>query len=558
MRQLFTYLTICLACTITSCTSDDTLLSEPTNVKEGYIVLKERNPNLPKVARTFPIITEDNLTLNSRASNESGAIIGNSDKLLGYSYFAGNTILGDYNNVGRKIVDLDKVKSYSTDYVTPKELKQFSSERFSYSNYDTYESKLTQTKKVTTGFSINLGIFKIGRKKTTESTFKSEITTSNRAVYGELSMVYNHSSFNLDIAEGSRKLYARECLSPSFRKNLYSSTIGNIINSYGEFVLTGYITGGKAFALFAGLGATGSSAESRENGLNKDIDASFTWKDKSASGESKFGKGNSSSSSSSYNTSSLHTKLWMLGGQPIGLSMNSANELTNISFNLEPWVQSLSNQNNHTIVDLTENGAFPLSAFVLEENFKRRFDDTTLGILPSYPTFVTPFIEITRVFERYGSNGEALYDIAAVLNTRQGDQIVLRKASSSPTDAELRSNESSTVFTQKANSIKQEKQAFFDLEIGANSVKRLNPQMGKPLCIDLRQVDESSMAVYTNPRTGVQYIYDKAKRIAFSHIIDDIDEDWILDEYGIRDWVESLPKKSISMATLASYTIIGL
>ena len=27
---------------------------------------------------------------------------------------------------------------------------------------------------------------------------------------------------------------------------------------------------------------------------------------------------------------------------------------------------------------------------------------------------------------------------------------------------------------------------------------------------------------------------------------------------GIRDWVESLPKKSISMATLATYTIIGL
>lgn len=122
----------------------------------------------------------------------------------------------------------------------------------------------------------------------------------------------------------------------------------------------------------------------------------------------------------------------------------------------------------------------------------------------------------------------------------------------------INDNESSTVFNQKANSIKQEKQAFFDLEIGANSVKRLNPQMGNPLCIDLRQVDESSMAVYTNPRTGVQYIYDKAKRIAFSHIIDDIDEDWILDEYGIRDWVESLPKKSISMATLASYTIIGL
>lgn len=42
-------------------------------------------------------------------------------------------------------------------------------------------------------------------------------------------------------------------------------------------------------------------------------------------------------------------------------------------------------------------------------------------------------------------------------------------------------------------------------------------------------------------------------------IVDTIDEDWILDDYGIRDWVESLPTKSISLATIAnSYKIIGL
>ena len=44
-----------------------------------------------------------------------------------------------------------------------------------------------------------------------------------------------------------------------------------------------------------------------------------------------------------------------------------------------------------------------------------------------------------------------------------------------------------------------------------------------------------------------------------SHYTDDLDGDWILDDYGIRSWVESLPTKSISMATLAnSYRIIGL
>lgn len=49
------------------------------------------------------------------------------------------------------------------------------------------------------------------------------------------------------------------------------------------------------------------------------------------------------------------------------------------------------------------------------------------------------------------------------------------------------------------------------------------------------------------------------KNIYTLTMVDTIDEDWILDDYGIRDWVESLPTKSISLATIAnSYKIIGL
>lgn len=54
-------------------------------------------------------------------------------------------------------------------------------------------------------------------------------------------------------------------------------------------------------------------------------------------------------------------------------------------------------------------------------------------------------------------------------------------------------------------------------------------------------------------------LLNKTNKIAFSYLVDTIDEDWILDDYGIRDWVESLPTKSISLATIAnSYKIIGL
>ena len=410
------------------------------------------------------------------------------------------------------------------------------------------------------GFQLNLGLFKLGRKKKTEETFKSELTSSQKVVYGELNLMLKNSSFNLQASDGARRFYARECLSPVFLRNLYSSTLGNILDTYGECILTGYITGGKACALYTGLSRTGSSNTSKETGMEKSIDASFSWKKNSVSGDFQFGKGNFNYESSEYNMEQLYTKMWIYGGDPVGLSMNSAENLVNINFDLAPWVASLSDSKKHTIIDITDNGLYPLSAFVIEENFKKRLDATTSNLLEKYPSFVEPHIEIMRVFERYSSSNEALYDVVAVLFTRQGDRIVLRSGNASTaSDAELRQNENATVFSQKALNIKTQKQNFYELRISSNSVTRLNPKIGNPLCIDLPKVNEANMCTYTNPRTGIQYIYDTENKIAFSHYTDDLDGDWILDDYGIRSWVESLPTKSISMATLAnSYRIIGL
>ena len=542
----------------TSCTKDEYSNEQFTKESDGITVLQERNVALPQVVQTRPIILEDKTT--SRAVNESGGIIGNSDVLLGYSYSIGNSILGDYENVVSPVVNLSKVKGYGSDYITARSLQNYMSERFSYSDYNSYESKLSQTKKVSSGFQLNLGLFKLGRKKKTEETFKSEFTSSQNVVYGELNLTLKNSSFNLQASDGARKFYARECLSDVFLKNLYSSTLGNILDTYGEYVLTGYVTGGRAFALYTGLSSKGSDKTLKETAMDKSIDASFSWKKNSASGDFQFGKGNFNSNSSEYNMTKLFTKMWAFGGDPAGLNMNSANDLESINFNLDPWVSSLSDSRKHTIIDITENGLYPLSAFVIEENFKKRLDATSSNIIEKYPSFVTPHIEIVRVFERYNSSNEALYDIAAVLFTRQGDRIILRSGNaSSATDAELKRNENATVFNQKALEIKEQKQAYYELRISSNSVTRLNPQIGNPLCIDLPKVDEATMYTYINPRTGIQYIYDIKNKIAFSHFTDDLDGDWILDDYGIRDWVELLPTKSISMATLAnSYRIIGL
>nr|WP_289226169.1 hypothetical protein [uncultured Bacteroides sp.] len=55
------------------------------------------------------------------------------------------------------------------------------------------------------------------------------------------------------------------------------------------------------------------------------------------------------------------------------------------------------------------------------------------------------------------------------------------------------------------------------------------------------------------------YIYMPEAKVALSYYISEWDEDAVLDDYGIRDWVENLPEKKIAISSLANYyTIIGL
>ena len=133
---------------LASCNNEEILPNYNTDMQEEVIIVQERNPKLPVKSVNKPVIVED-CTI-TRTTNGNGAIIGNSDALLGYSYSVGNSILGDYSNVGHPVVNIEKVKEYGTDYISPKALQYFSTERFSYSNYNSYESKLSETRKIAT------------------------------------------------------------------------------------------------------------------------------------------------------------------------------------------------------------------------------------------------------------------------------------------------------------------------------------------------------------------------------------------------------------------------
>lgn len=544
-----------------ACSNDDDNYNrsykEDNQNKDSDIILKERNPHLPEVV-TKDIVLEGKPV--TKASGPNGEIIGNSDVLLGYSYTIGNSIIGDFSNVISPIVDIKKIKAIDPEYVTPKLLNTNLTHSIAYSNFDRYEHNSSVSKKVVTGFSLNVGLFKLGRKKTTTEVFTTQTTNIANVVFGELNLDIKNSSFSLQTSEGARKIYARECLSNTFIKNLYSSTIGEILNEYGDFVLAGYITGGKAFGFYAGESTEGSDLSKREKEMNTDINASFSWKSNSASGDLNFGKGNSNLTSTGYKTQKTEIQIRTYGGNQSGQAIVGAVSLANMQLNLSPWLNSLSDVNTHTIIDVLDGGLYPLSYFVLEENFKRRFDDSFNETLEKRTKLITPYIEVVKVYVRTTASGEPLYDVAAVLNTRQGDKIVLSDGKASTrSDAELKANNDNTTFMQKVDAIVAQKRSYFDLGFRTNAGVKLNPTMRTPLCININGFNETTMYRYKNVKTGMEYIYDTTRRIAFSHLTDTIDEDWILDDYGIRDWIESLPVKSISMATLAnSYKIIGL
>lgn len=547
-----------------SCTNDDDYMSSSYNNEEtDNIVLQNRQVSVPHVQK---------LPLKAINSTRSGSnrvdLIGDSDEMLGYSYTVGNSIIGDMENVKYPVLDLEKVKAKYSTSIIKKPLGSSSSYSFSYNGMSRYETNSQVSKTVKSGFSLNVGLFKIGREKKMTELFKSSSSFGMNCVYGELNIEIKGNQYELLSTTDKRKIYARECLNQAFLTDLYRGTIGNLIDSYGPFVLRSYITGGKATAFYAGKSVTGSESETREKGLTKDINASFSWKagSNSASGNLSFGKNNGSSSTSQYETQETEICIQTYGGNPALQVTIVPTKLENLSIDLTPWLNSLNNGQTYKIIDITsgfkdeECGLYPMSDFVLEKNFRFRMDDTTNGFLEALDEVQEPKFEIVKVLARTTNTGENLYEVAAVMTTRQGDKIVLSDGKySSSTDTELRANNNNQTMMNKVQEIFAKKKTIFQgLQFITNYNTTYNPNVRKPLCVRMDGFNEDNMYLYEDTNSNMRYIYNPTNKIALSYLYDEDYEDYVLDYYGIRDWVESLPKRKISMMILQNYTIIGL
>lgn len=533
-----------------SCTNDiEKLAIIPTEKGQNTgdnIILQERNPNLP---------LEEKLILSKPQTRKSNS--GKDEIFLGYSYKIKdrNHIQGSINSLGFPIIDIDSIRKYRPSYLQEKLITVTETNIFTYNNLDKYLYDSRFGKKVSSEFTFNPKVFATEKKEAITKLFGN----IEKATYGELEVSFIKGQSTLNHLPSSRLWYISQFQNHIFTNILYNAPMASILNEFGEFILTDYFTGGKVYALFASKAKEGTTAQQKEDDMYTSINTSVINLNNATSINLGF-NGSNFDATTTFKSTDTYLDMKTFGGE-VSQSVAINTKVSNINIDLTPWRYSLKDMANNTMIDIADNSLYPLSAFVLEQNFKQRLDDTFNEILPANKELVPPRIEIVRVLARTTPSNEALYDAAAVLVTRQTDRIILSDAmASSATDEELRKNENNEVFIQKVEKIATEKSKFFssDIEISYNKDTKLNPTLKSPLSIELTGFNERNFYRFYYEKTNIEYIYDPATHLCLSYYINKGD-DRILDIYGIRNWIESLPEKKISITTLAnSYKIIGL
>ncbi|AKH95173.1 hypothetical protein [Elizabethkingia anophelis] len=543
---------------LASCARD--LVSDLGNtdpIQTGDIILQKRNPGLTTML--------SNPKMNRLArSSDNPTPLDHPFRYLGYTYKFGNYIVGHSDNIGRQIIDvqalyLDPVMKGYSDVIP---ILTTDAKTSTYASYDRFEKNTEMTKKVESGFSINLGLFSLGRKKTVNELFKTNTVNLSQELTGEVDLMYTHSRVWLDNVSGAQKRIAANYMNPSFITELYNTPIANIMENWGPYIVSHYYTGGRANALYAATYNNNTSFEQREKDMDLALKASYVWKPGSVIKDTvkaslNFGynykAGNSLLLASKI--SDVSNRIRISGGDPQFQLTTPSAEVENNKIDLTGWLSSLKDVKTHVVVNLADGGLVGMDKFVLEENFKRRIRDTHMGNL-SEKEYQIPYIEIVKVFVRNSPSGGVLSDIAAVLTTRNGDKIVLSDGNAATaTDVQLMMNNDPTYFMTRATAIAADKAQYYQCEIRTNSTRVYRPYIRVPLVLELKKFNEASVFKYKNPKTNIWYIYNTQSRTALSFL----DEEYIPWTYGIGDWVENVPVKNISMSTLYQlFTIVGL
>ena len=344
---------------------------------------------------------------------------------------------------------------------------------------------------------------------------------SNR-VFGELHYQYMDSRYWIKLTSEDIRIM-KSYLANSFKHDLYNITPRELFDTYGGFVLCDFIVGGKATALYSGLYKGNDQSETREKNMETDIKASYG----KVSGNFGIGKAYSNGHQSSNKFTDLRTSVKTLGGIGAIATFTNPEKVNSINTNLTSWLNSLNNKNTHSVVDISDQGLIPLTDLILEKNLKEQLKKfySTVNSMPTINEFQEPCIYIDPKISFISFRGVYLY-------TRFGNLIKLHQSPKNEAEKIALIDKYSSIYKIKVASGWLKGFTTFPMSNGT---------------------DERKMRKYVYNNTT--YLLSSANERKFAYSIHD---DYILDTYGIREWVATMPTVNINPEKLLDYTIIAL
>lgn len=519
---------------------------------ESY-VYRERDPNSPLI-----------LSIPRDRSVVTRAIQLNFDDVLGRSFKVDYFPFENMQNVGAPIIDMERLNA-DYDWATILPLRESFSSVFSYSTFDRYQTTSTTSKKIYSGFELNFGLFKIGNKSAYYKHFTKTLIESSNSVFGQLDIEVNDAVYKLAVNSNRLKLIRKNYLESDFINDLNNLSPYELFTFYGPFVITNFITGGRATAIFAGISKTMATGETLEKNMDIELASSFTFK-KNEDGTVSlgFGKGFTNGQVNTETFTQLDASLTTSGGA-YGLgAFTTPSSIDNMNVDLTGWANSLNNSETHAMVDIQDSGLIPLSEFIVEANLKAQYRNyVASGELPSKmiiePKLVNKFTQLrpAGVFANY-----------MCLVTRFNDVIIIREDIIVPNvqkkkELDAKFDELCNIFRIEAKKeaipVIDNTTDFPDLQKGI-----YNSQINIAVCGITSNILKSGISLEHNMKkyhdTNSEMLYllynENDKKVGYSIYMGK--GDYLLDTYGIRQWVNTLPTTTVTDNELLNYTLIAL
>ena len=529
MKTLKHLISVVIFICIVGCTNQENILSDNIiDVEEDIIILQERNKN-------YPLTDYKSLKAKS-IETRSGGDLALSD-FIGRSYKLENYPFENARNLGFPVIDMAKYIADNPTSYQSVPVKESESLYNSFSGIERYETKIQKTNTVSTGFQLDFKIFKIGAKKTYKNVFKATDTEIGQNVFGELSVKYYDRKYELLIPMNIRKDIYRNYMHSSFVDQLYYSSTDELIKFYGGFILTKFLSGGQANALFSGQYLENSHDEDnqREDNLNSEINASINTGNGGSSTRNTvlsyqndlIGRQPGSSMSYTNKFQNIKFSLRTLGGLPAYTQFTVPKDINSHVFDISAWSQSLGNSSNLTIAELIDESLIPISDFIEEDNLKKALYKFYEKGPNSHITYLgEPHIKLRMV---YYNQQIAVWETDLV--NRYGDHIVLRRAMMFPLKAkEYLQQESARV-----------SQLFPHLSIvGIPDYYKTNNYGEVTLYDDINEFDMSNMSKYMDPLTGKIYLLTIVPLTGEKRAYTLYDEN-VINDYVFRDLINNLP-----------------